>query len=235
MKINGFIFARGGSKGIPNKNISLLCGKPLIAHTIELAKQMGVFDRIIVSTDSEAIAETARMYGAEIPFMRPDYLSVDTANEWLAWQHAVDTIQNKQNAPFDLFVTLPATSPLRTADDVNNCITNFNQAACDLLLTYADTTRTPYVNMLSIDNEGFARVAIQNKNMPYRRQDSPKIYDATGVAYVSTPLHILSRKNLWDGKIKAIKVAKINALDIDEPLDLELAEFFIKKRNPDSF
>ena len=231
MKIFAFIFARGGSKGIPHKNISPLCGKPLIAHTIELAKKMDIFERIIVSTDSESIADIAREYGAETPFMRPEHLSIDTANEWLAWQHAVDTICTTHDDPFDVFVALPATSPLRTCDDIHHCITTFNQSECDLLLTYADTSRTPYVNMLSIDDQSFARVAIQLENAPYRRQDSPKIYDATGVAYVSTPAHILSRKNLWDGKIKAVKVDRINALDIDEPIDLELAEFFMHKRN----
>jgi CMP-N-acetylneuraminic acid synthetase len=120
LKVCVFIFARGGSKGVPGKNIKLLGGKPLIAHSIELAKKCPSVSRVIVSTDSEEIASVARAHGAEVPFLRPKNLADDNSPEWLAWQHAVLEI-NKDYA-FDYFVSLPTTSPFRAVEDVEKAL-----------------------------------------------------------------------------------------------------------------
>jgi CMP-N-acetylneuraminic acid synthetase len=229
MKAYGFIFAREGSKGIPNKNTSPLCGKPLIAHAIETGMATGRLEKVIVSTDSEQIADIAKQYGALVPFLRPAHLATDTANEWLAWQHAVQFLMDA-GEDFDTFVSLPATAPLRTVSDVLRCLALFEQGDCDLVLTYANAHRSPHFNMLSVDENAFARIAVPLEKTPIRRQDAPLVYDATTVAYISCPRHILNARGLWDGKVKGVKVDTVNALDIDEPIDLEMAEFFMRKR-----
>ena len=120
MKTVAFIFARGGSKGLPDKNIRLFSGKPLIAHTIDQAIESNLFTDVVVSTDSENIAKISREYGATVPFMRPSRLANDTSNEWLSWQHAT----NNYVGEIDCFVSLPCTSPLRDYQTVNKMIIN---------------------------------------------------------------------------------------------------------------
>lgn len=230
MKAYGFIFARGGSRGLPGKNIKPMCGKPLIAWAIEAGKKTGILDRIIVSTDSEEIAAVARQFGAETPFMRPAELAADTSPEWLAWRHAVRFLRQSGD-DFDLFVSLPATAPLKTAEDIRNCVDIYAQGGCDAVLTCAPAHRSPHFNMITLDSDGYARIAIQpEKGQVARRQDAPAVYDLTTVAYVASPDYILSGNSLMAGKIKACQVNKINAIDIDDSVDWEMAEHFMSKR-----
>ena len=116
MKIIAFIFARGGSKGLPNKNIKILNGKPLIAWSIEHAKKINRIDRVIVSTDSEEIAKIAREFGAEVPFMRPLELATDESPEWLSWQHGLKHLKSIDGCLPDLMLSIPATAPLRNVE-----------------------------------------------------------------------------------------------------------------------
>src|SRR5947209_3702567 len=121
MKIETFIFARGGSKGVPGKNIRALAGRPLIAHAIDAALQTPGLDRVTVSTDDPAIADIARRSGADVPFMRPADLASDTASEWQAWRHAIHELQ-AQGQDFDTFVSVPAVCPLRSPIDILACL-----------------------------------------------------------------------------------------------------------------
>lgn len=229
MKIYGFVFARGGSKGIPNKNIHPLLGKPIIAYAIEAGQACGRLDKIIVSTDSDKIADVAREYGAEVPFIRPAELASDTAGEWSAWQHAVRSLKEAGDN-FDVFVSLPATSPLRTAEDILRCIEMYEQNRCDLVITCTSAHRSPYFNMITMDDQGYASIAMKDSKAPVRRQDVPPVYDMATVAYVSSPEYILKVDNAFAGKVRAVEIDKINAIDLDEPIDLEMAELFLKKR-----
>lgn len=230
MKRYGFIFARGGSKGVPGKNIRPLNGKPLIAWAIECGKKCGLLEKIIVSTDSEEIAKVAREYDAETPFLRPAELATDTAGEWLAWQHAVRFLQDAGDN-FDIFVSLPAPAPLRTEDDIVNCVRLFEEGNADAVITCMEAFRSPYFNMVRMDKDGYASKVISSPDgVPVRRQDAPAVYDQTTVAYVTTPQYILSHKDLMEGKVKAQIVDRINGVDIDSPIDFEIAEFLMKKR-----
>jgi N-acylneuraminate cytidylyltransferase len=229
MKIYGFIFARGGSKGIPNKNICDLCGKPLIAYAIEAGLKTGRLDRIIVSTDSEEIADIARAHGAEAPFMRPAELAADHSPEWLAWRHAVGFLEER-GEKFDVFVSLPATAPLRTPEDVVCCLETYLEGNCDSVITCTAAHRSPYFNMITIGDGGMARLGVQGERIPARRQDAPKMYDVATVAYVCSPAFIMKEDGLWAGRVKAMEIPKEHAIDIDEPLDLEFAEFLMRKR-----
>lgn len=222
-KTLAFIFARGGSKGIPGKNIALLGDKPLIAHSISLAKAHPLIDDVVVSTDEPAIAKVALEYGALVPFMRPAELASDTASEWLAWQHAIKACRTDPRwVDFDTFVSLPATAPLRAPDDVTACLNRFEQGDVDLVLTGTPAARSPYFNMVRQDEHGLVHLAVEG--LYQRRQDAPPLYDLTTVAYVAKADFILQHEGLWQGKVALVEVPRERALDIDEPLDLYLAQ-----------
>lgn len=231
MKINAFIFARGGSKGVPRKNIRQLGGVPLLAHSIKQAHASPSIDRVIVSTDDKEIAEVAMAYGAEVPFMRPAQLAGDRSSEFEAWKHAVEEIQGLER--FDLFVSLPATSPLRSVDDIENCIKEYIASDADVVVTVKEASRSPYFNMLKVDGEGYSQLVITGRDGERytRRQDVPEVYDMTTVAYVTTPEFILSSEGVLDGRVRSVIIPDERAIDIDTPLDFEIAEFLYSRVN----
>jgi CMP-N-acetylneuraminic acid synthetase len=148
MKATAFIFARGGSKGLPGKNIRLLGGKPLIAWSIEHALAVKRIDRVIVSTDSEEIAAVARAYGAEVPFIRPEELARDDSPEWFAWRHALNYLKHGDGIMPAVMVSVPATAPLRSSCDIENCLDEFEKGEVDIVITVTDSHRSPYFNMV---------------------------------------------------------------------------------------
>ena len=229
MKRYGFIFARGGSRGVPGKNIRPLGGKPLIAHAIDTGRASGLLDEIIVSTDSEEIAAVARQYGARTPFLRPAELAQDNSPEWKAWQHAVSWL-HEHGEPFDVFVSLPATAPLRLPEDVATCIKTFEEGNCDLVVTCSPAQRHPMFNMYRLDDEGYAHVYAPANPPIIRRQDAPEVFDGTTMVYVSCPRYILNNAGLWSGKVKAVPFPRERALDIDDELDFLFAEMLLSKR-----
>jgi len=222
-----FIFARGGSKGVPRKNIKLLDGKPLIAHSIEVAQKTQGIDRIVISTDDQEIAEVAKKWGAEVPFIRPAHLAQDTSPEWLSWQHAVDFISQKRS--FSTFLSLPATSPLRAPEDVHKCLHALD-AQTDVVVTVKQAGCNPYFNMLMRDEEGFSKLVIRPEKVITRRQDAPVVYDMTTVAYVTRPEFILKNASIFDGRVKSVIIPDERAVDIDTPVDFALAEVLIAQR-----
>ena len=226
----GFIFARGGSKGIPRKNIRPFAGKPLIAYAIQAAAESRFINRVIVSTDDTEIAQVARNYGAEVPFMRPAELAGDTSSEWLAWQHAINEVQKENAHPFDVFVSIPATSPLRSTLDIDACVSALLQSDADIVITVKKSERNPYFNMVKLDEQGYAQVVIKTDNSVERRQDSPPVYDVTTVAYAARPDYILQTKSLFEGKVKTVEIPPERALDIDTELDFKIAEFLEKEQ-----
>jgi len=223
-KIFAFIFARGGSKGLPNKNLRPLGGVPLIGRSIQTAKACGIFDRIIISTDSNDIAQTARDYGGEIPFMRPPELASDTAPEWLSWQHAV-----KNLPPFDIFVSMPATAPLRSAESVMRCVEDYLKGGTDLVITVSPAQKHPSFNMVFLDDSNAIRMALPLATPVTRRQDAAPVYEITPVAYVTSPSFILGHDGVLSGRTRALVVPQEEAVDIDTPMDFAFAEFCIGK------
>jgi N,N'-diacetyl-8-epilegionaminate cytidylyltransferase len=226
-----FIFARGGSKGVPRKNIREIAGKPLIAHTITLALESQQIDKVIVSTDDPEIADAARACGAEVPFFRPAELATDEAPEWLAWQHACShELAVAASKDFDTFVSLPATSPCRSLQDVERAITLLDDT-CDVVITGSLTNHHPAFNMVTTSEDRQSEVQLlQSGKHITRRQDAGRIYNIATVAYVSRPEFILSAKNLWDGRVKLSEVSALNAIDIDTSDDFYLAELVLNDR-----
>jgi N-acylneuraminate cytidylyltransferase len=233
--IVGFIFARGGSKGIPNKNIRFLAGKPLIAYSIEAALQSTFIDRVVVSTDNETIAEVARSFGAEIPFIRPGELARDNSPEILAWRHALQTISEcEKSNKVDVFVSIPPTSPLRSVEDIDNCIRTFLESNADAVITVKNASRHPSFNMVVLDKQGYAGLVLPLDEAVIRRQNATRVYDMTTVAYVARPDFVMEMKSIFDGKVKAIIVPEERALDIDTEMDFQFAEFLMQKRTDKS-
>lgn len=219
-----YVFARAGSKGLPGKSLKRLGGRPLIAYPIETALESGLFERVIVSTDSEEIAAVAQRYGAETPFIRPAELATDTASEWLAWRHALIETE-RLFGQIDVFVSLPATSPFRNLSDVSRCVERLEASpTVDIVITGRKAERSPWFNMVKLDNDGLASVVIKKDNNISRRQDSPKVFDVTTVAYAAKPSFILSNSCLWDGRVGFVEIPVERALDIDTPFDFFIAE-----------
>ena len=222
--IVGFIFARGGSKGVPRKNIRSLAGKPLIAYAIETALASKWISRVAVSTEDTEIAHIARRYGAEVPFMRPEELARDDSPEWLAWQHAIRTL-----GAMDVFVSIPPTSPLRAVEDVDGCIEALLESDADIVITVRLAERNPYFNMVALDDAGYARLMIQPSQEIQRRQAAPAAYAITTVAYAARPEFVLNSRSLFDGKVRAFLVPCERALDIDTEMDFRIAELLLSE------
>jgi N,N'-diacetyl-8-epilegionaminate cytidylyltransferase len=225
-----FIFARGGSKGVPRKNVRPLDGKPLIVYAIEVGLACPSVDKVVVSTDDDEIAEVARQYGAEVPFMRPGELAGDEVSEWLAWQHAVTKLQEiEEDKKLDVFVCLPATSPLRTVADVEKCIEELQRSGADMVYTVRPAACNPYYNMVELDAEGYARVVIPQGQRPHRRQDAPEVYESTTVAYAVRPEYVMGTQSFFAGRVKTVLVPSERALEIDTEIDFKLAEFMMRE------
>lgn len=228
--ILGAIFARGGSKGIPRKNIRLLANKPLIAYALETAQGIPLIDRLIVSTDDDEIAETARRFGAEVPFMRPKELATDNSPEILSWKHAIETIEKQGGKNIDILVSVPTTSPLRNSNDVERCIEKLISSDCDGVITVTKAHRNPYFNMVTIDKNEGVHLVMKNKNSVTQRQEAPIVYDVTTVAYAVRCAFIRKAQTLTEGRIKAVIIPEERALDIDTIFDFEVAEFLMSKK-----
>jgi N-acylneuraminate cytidylyltransferase len=226
-----FIFARGGSKGLPDKNLRMLAGVPLIGHAIQCAMASGCIDRVIVSTDSQRIADVAVSSGAEVPFLRPPELAADDSPELLSWQHAVREVQARDDTgAFDIFVSVPTTAPLRVPSDVSAVIDRLEAGGVDLVMTVTPSHRNPWFNMARHDTDGRLSLLLESSTAYTRRQDVPEVFDLTTVAYAARPDFILNAASLWDGPVGSVTVPRKRALDIDTEDDLRHAEFLLQER-----
>ena len=225
MILNAFIFARGGSKGLPGKNIKLLLGKPLIQYSIEVALQISSIDKVFVSTDNNDIAEVSRSIGA-IVIDRPVELAQDNSSEWLAWKHAIKWVQ-REYGDFDEFISLPATSPLRSVKDVESAMFKRSDVDADICIVITSASRSPYFNMVKKLDNNLIELIIKPVNSIFRRQDSPEVFDITTVAYVATVDFIMNNSNIFDGKVTSVEIPKHRAVDIDDIYDFKFAEVIL--------
>ena len=223
------IGARGGSKGLPGKNLRPLLGKPLIAWSIEQAKACPEISRVVVSTDSEAIADVARDYGADVPFLRPDVLAGDTAGKWNVWQHALEACEQHYGAPVDIYVDLDCTSPLREVDDISRAIAQFVSAGVDAVFSVCEARKNPYFNMLEIE-DGCQRICKPLPRPIVRRQDAPRVLEHVASIYVLSPAYIRRGTGLLSGCTQGYDIGQEKSLDIDSDFDFELVSFLLRRR-----
>ena len=221
---NCFIFARGGSKGIRNKNLMKINRYTLVEHSILFAKKLKIFENIFISSDSSQILEIGHKRNIKT-IKRPKRLSLDNSPEWLAWQHAINYAKKKYGN-FDLFVSLPPTAPLRSKTDILNSIKKIK--SCDAVITYKKSHSNPWFNMVSYKRDNLKLVNSGKKI--FRRQDAPVVFDMTTVAFVLKPDFILNNNSIWDGKVKGTEVPVERAIDIDDQIDLDMARFLYNDR-----
>jgi CMP-N-acetylneuraminic acid synthetase len=226
MKNFAFIFARGGSKGLPGKNIKLLAGKPLLQYSIDTALNSPSLDKVFVSTDDADIAQVAINAGAII-IDRPPELATDTSPEWLSWRHAVEWTEQRYGK-FDGFISLPATSPLRDVVDVEAAIEQLIKVSADICISVTPASRSPYFNMIKNIENDLVELVNKHTSDVTRRQDAPEVFDITTVVYATTPHFVLKSYGLFSGKVTSIEVPKARAVDIDDIYDFKLAEAILQ-------
>ena len=222
-----FIFARGGSKGLPNKNLLRIGDHSLTGWSIHNAKKLPYVSKIFLSTDSSEIAFIGHQYGVEI-INRPAELASDNAPEWLAWQHAVKYALDKYGM-FDSFISLPPTAPLRRIQDIDKAY-YLRDETCDISLIVTPSSHNPWFNMV-VKNDDNAIDLICKQSIYNRRQDAPDCFEITTVAYCTTPQYIQNSSGIWNGKVKAAIAPREFCIDIDSELDYNLASLVYERMN----
>ena len=220
------IFARGGSKGIPRKNLALLQGRTLLRRSIDQALDLG-FSEVFVSTDSQEIASEAVSAGATVPFIRPAELSDDASPEWLSWQHFCSFLESEHPGHFSSVLVLPTTAPLRAEEDVMRVINLISSGGWDVVVTMTPAHRHPMFNMVREDEEGRVELFDTPVTALSRRQDVGPVFDLTTVAYAASVDFVVGANNIWEGRTAGVVVPRERAVDIDTPFDLELADFLL--------
>lgn len=225
MRILGLTPARGGSKGIPGKNIKIINGKPLIAHTIEQAMSSGVLDTFAVSTDDEKIAETARRYGAEVPFIRPADLATDKAPTLGVIQHALEFYRH-QGKEFDAVCLLQATSPMRTAEDIRAAIAAFEAAGSESLISVIPVPHeyNPHWTFVQDKNSKNLKIATGEKEIITRRQELPQAYIRNGAVYITSVPTLLEKNSLYGSSIAYYEMSADKHVNLDTLADWKRAE-----------
>jgi len=230
MKIFGLISARGGSKGIKNKNILKFNNTTLLGNSIAQAKKIKIIQKVFVSTDSRKIATLAKNYGAEVPFMRPIRLAKDNSSEILSIRHFINFISEKLKLKPDYIVSIPTTSPLRNIQDIKKCILKAVKLNLDVVFSVTKSKRNPYFNMVEIKKNNKLGLICKTKKKIFNRQKAPKCYDITTVCYVFKTNFILKNSNLFAGNIGYVEIPNIRAIDIDDQMDYEIAKFISKQK-----
>lgn len=227
----GFIPARGGSKGIPDKCIKPLLGKPLIAYTIEAALKSNYLDRIIISTEDERIAEVARQFGSEVPFLRPKELATDSTPTLPVIQHGLRCLQEQGYSP-DFVVLLQPTSPLRQFRHIDQAIEKILQTQADAVVSLCPGHYHPFWMKRVLENDRV--LPFMETDREYlRRQDLPPVYELNGAVGVVKREVILENRRAIDQDIRAIFMEDIYSIDIDTPLDFFMAEKLMEKLQKD--
>lgn len=224
-KILALIPARGGSKGIPGKNIKELAGKPLIAHTIEAAKECPYISKVVVSTDSQEIADVAQEYGAHVPCLRPEKLASDTAKTMDAVLHMIEVLK-EQGEQYDYLVLLQPTSPLRDNKDIEGAIKLALESGKDVVAISAVSDHPILIR--ECDSTG-KLTSLLKENSTVRRQDMPEYYRVNGSIYINRLDRLTESTSFNDNPVGYIMPTE-KSVDIDELVDFAIAEFYLSQR-----
>ncbi len=216
MKVLGIVPARGGSKGVPRKNIRPLAGKPLIAYTIEEARKSKHIDRLVVSTEDQEIAGIARSLGAEV-VIRPVELASDTASTELALLHVLESLQQREGYEPDVVVTLEPTSPLRSYQLIDRCIRQLVDTGADSVVTVAENRDC----FGKLEDGRFVHLF---PGQPRRRQDREPLYKECSAVYATKTHVLLERRSVLGERVYAVVAPEEEVIDINTPLDFALAE-----------
>lgn len=227
------ICARGGSKGVKNKNIRLLLGKPLIVHTILQARSSKLFDCLSVSSDSDEILSIADSWGADHLVKRPAELATDDAAKLPVIRHCVTQTESLRGSRFDTIVDLDATSPLRTPDDIIRCVQLLEERNASNIITGTPARRSPYFNLVEVDESGVARLSKPLAIPIVRRQDAPRCYDMNASIYVWKREVLFDSPSLFTPETLLYEMPEERSVDIDSELDFKIVEMLMTKLEKD--
>jgi CMP-N,N'-diacetyllegionaminic acid synthase len=225
------ILARGGSKGVPSKNIKPLFGKPLIHYTIEQAIQSGITPHVVVSSDSDEILKVSSQIKGVTAVRRPGEFATDTITKLPGIRHAVNEIEKKLSLQFDTIIDLDPTSPLREVEDILQSLKTFQNTGRDSLVTVCEARRSPYFNLLELNAEG---KAVLSKPLPHPitcRQDSPACYDMNGSVYVWKRVALFEGERVIGPNTGLYIMPAERSIDIDHPIDFQMVEFFMNQKH----
>jgi N,N'-diacetyl-8-epilegionaminate cytidylyltransferase len=235
--ITAAVFARGGSKGLPGKNLRLLGGKTLLSLAIEHALALDAVSEVYVSTDSLDIAKEAEKAGAIVPYMRPADLARDDSPEWASWRHLIEFLSQTKGSTTEYLLAVPTTAPLRITEDIEGCMrVAMDDDSLDGAICVTPSRRNPDFNMARLGADGTIDLAAGRKNSssPYRRQDAEVLYEIVPAAYIMRTDFVRSADSMWAGKIGGYVVPEERSADIDSEFDFRIAEFLYSSRSSGS-
>lgn len=230
MKVLGIIPARGGSKGVPRKNIRMLAGSPLIAYTIESAQRSVSLTRLVVSTEDNEIAEVSKRLGCEV-VKRPPELATDSAPTLPVVQHAIEDAENRFEPTFDAICLLQPTCPLRTPQHIDDCIELFRVSNCDSVISVSRIPDKYHPNWAFVEEQELLQHAVQRQTFATRRQDLAPAYFRNGMLYLVSRRVLLEENSLYGERIKGFPIPIEDAVNIDTDADWKQAESALLQRN----
>ena len=230
MNILCTICARGGSKGLKNKNLRILAGIPLITHSVIQAKKSGLFHSIAVSSDSEQLLNIAGESGAHIIIKRPCSLATDESAKLPAIKHCVQEVEKRLGFKFNIIVDLDVTSPLRSADDIKGAVNLLLDKDVSNVITGTTAHRSPYFNLVEVNDNGRVTLSKELKTPIVRRQDSPKCYDMNASIYVWKRDILLTSNTIFNKDTLLFVMPQERSFDIDSEFDFQLVEFLMANK-----
>ena len=228
--ILGHIGARKGSKGVPNKNFGMLCGKNLIDWSLDHLFDSDQIDAVVVSTDDEEMYVHAVKRGALDIGLRPAHLATDAAPTWGVWQHALQASQGVLGAKVDTFVDLDCTGPLRLPEDVVNALRLFDEERPDMVMSVCEAKKNPYFNLVETDETGALQVSKPLPGGVWSRQVAPPVWEHAASTYVIDPAYLAKASTIYEGRVIPYIMPPERCIDIDNPIDFRIVEILMKER-----
>ena len=227
MKVLVVIPARGGSKGIPHKNIKLMNGKPLICYSIDVAREFTIDDNICVTTDDDNIIEVVENYGLMVPFKRPDYLATDTCGSNEVIQHAYQFYEQR-GIHYDAILLLQPTSPFRKVEFLEEACKLYDDSI-DMVTSVKLSSCNPYYDGFEENEEGLLTISKGDGTIE-RRQDAPRVWQQNGSIYVINPKSLMEKGLAHFSRIRKYAMSELYSVDIDNPFDWKVAELLINEK-----
>ena len=224
------ICARGGSKGVPNKNIRPIGGKPLIVHSVLQAQSSGLFEAIAVSSDSPEILDISKKFGVDYSIFRPQELATDSAPKLPAIQHCVNEVERISGENFDVIVDLDVTSPLRLTKDIGGAVRLLEEKNVSNVITGCPARRSPYFNLVERDEDGYVRLSKTPDQTFARRQDAPECFDMNASIYVWKREGLIGSESIFNADTLLFVMPEERSIDVDHEWEFEYVEFLFNKR-----
>jgi CMP-N,N'-diacetyllegionaminic acid synthase len=224
------ICARGGSKGVPRKNLRPLHGKTLIARAVEQAHAARIFDRVVTSTDDAEMAEAARQAGAEVPFLRPPELAQDTSSKWHVFRHLVTELERRGPGRVGIVADLDTGAALRSPEDIQGSVRQLLDTGADVCVTAYEADHNPYYNMVQLDSQGIAHVCAPPPVPIVNRQQAPIVYNLSPAIFAIRRSALFEREHWSQCRMTLCVIPRERAVDIDTEFDFRLVEYLLGRR-----